>query len=179
VEKIGFTEMLYSVVIGISFLRISLEMSAISVLMFSFAFAVIVDDWIQYHYFIHIAQGEKEGGTKKRLLLMIIDVLFLAIWYLIIILPGNLFQYYLFLFFALFLLGAIWTLIAVGRVGGIIGFVKNTDISLAVYFFAVFAGYFLYGNAPERFIIMLASIIFWALTRISTWSEIVGSEFSL
>ncbi len=171
--------MLYSVVIGISFLRISLGMSFLSVLMFSFAFAVIVDDWMQYRYFIHIVQNGKLGGIEKRLLLMIINVLFLAVWCLIIILPGNLFQYYLFLFFALFLLGTVWTLLAIGRVDGIKGLLKDTDIPLTVYFFTISLGYSFYGETSYRFIIMFMSIIFWALIRISTWPEIVRHEFSL
>lgn len=179
-EKINFTELLYSVVIGMSFLKINLSMPFTSILMFSFAILVIFDDWIEYHYYIRIFLHEKKlNGNRKKLILMIIDFLFLAVWYLIIIIPYSNFQYYLLLFSILFFLGVVWTLISEGIKKNIRHLFTETDILIMIYFIIVFLIYSMFDLFSLRIPIIIVSIIFFVIIRIPIWSDISSQEFDI
>ena len=179
-DKISFTELLYSVVIGMSFLKIDLNMSLISILMFSFAMLVIVDDWIEYHYYVRAIFHEKKlNGTRKKIILMVIDFLFLVIWYLIVIMPFSNFQYYLLLFSILFFLGVIWTLISLGIKENVKFLISETDIPLVIYFLIVFLIYSLFDLSSFRVLIIVISIICFVILRFPVWLDISSQEFDI
>ena len=83
ISKISFTDLLYAVVIGDSWLQIRDVISVKNYMLF-LAYLMIFDDWIMYH--VEVSDSKKSTGMYMATYAM--DVAILVTWYLMTIAPS-------------------------------------------------------------------------------------------
>lgn len=105
-SKISFTDLLYAVVIGDSWLQIRDVFSVKNYMLF-LAYLIIFDDWIVYH--VEISDSKKSSGMYMATYAM--DVAILVTWYLITIATSLYPPIFLGMISLFFGLTTIWELI--------------------------------------------------------------------
>jgi hypothetical protein len=126
--KVNFTELVYAVVIGNSFVALSLATTPIRLAMFFFALLIVLDDWVLYH----LSVERIERTVKNYLLCFLLDVVVLITWYLLSVVPeGQLFKF-LILSSIYFGITSLWEFTF--DKFDFVSFLKNTDIILTIIY---------------------------------------------
>lgn len=106
---IGFTQVLYGVVVANSIYQLELGLSFRN-LMLLLTLAFILGDWIEYQ----ISRQEVSQTTSNYVLAFVLDVVILVVWYLITIVPASELELFFAIAAVFFLLQATWDRLILG-----------------------------------------------------------------
>jgi hypothetical protein len=101
--EVGFTEVLYGVVVANGIYQLSLDVSLRTVMLL-FALVVILGDWVEYQVSV-----EKIPDTARNYALaFVLDVVILVVWYYLTIVPSSELPLFFGFLAAFFFLQAVW-----------------------------------------------------------------------
>lgn len=109
---IGFTEILYGVVVANAIYELTFEVHLRNY-MLVLALAFILTDWIEYQ----IATVDAGGTAQNYVIAFVLDVVILVIWYLLTILSAAQLEWYVAIAGVFFLLQGVWDRLLLGVTG--------------------------------------------------------------
>lgn len=153
--QIGFTEVLYGVVVANAIYQLEFEL-VFRNFMLLLAFTIILGDWIEYQ----IALGDVPGTTSNYVVAFVFDVVILVVWYFLTIVPASALDWFFIIASAFFLLQATWDWFLLEL--DIRGLITKSHLQLTVVFL-VFAVSYRQTSVEPTILFVAAAMVF--LTR--------------
>ena len=158
VFSIGFTEVLYGVVVANAIYELTFAVELRNVLLL-LAFAFIVGDWVEYQF--SIEQGVETPWIYFKTL--VLDITILVVWYFLTIISVDRIEWFFAVSAAFFFLQYLWDVFSLGGMR----MDEYAEVELAVTF-AALAALAMAEVLPVVWLVVLAGILFFT-RKIPVW----------